>query len=198
MNNKNAFGKRGITKFACRKFKLFTIWIVLICFYACQNDISVVNSLIIKDKSPEEIIENIHLYLSREGVIEQEFLIDILNKYSDPEHYLECPQGFEIIAYNSDKTKRVSLKADYGVNYEDRKIMEAKRNVVITNFVTGEVIETEHLIWNQNKKLIYSDTQIKQTKRDGSVYIGERFESNEDMSKYSVFKTRIISYVDEE
>ena len=182
------------------KTKIIAVWLIPICFClsACKNDISVVHSLTIKDKSPVEVIENVHMFLSREGVIEQEFLIAVLHRYVTPERYFDCPKGLEIITYNLDKTKRVSLTADYGVNYEDRKRMEAKRNVVITNFVTGEIIETEHLVWDLNKKLIYSDTQIKQTKSDGSVYIGERFESNEDMSKYTVFKTRIISYVDEE
>jgi LPS export ABC transporter protein LptC len=168
--------------------------IIIVCLTACRNDISVVNSLTLKEKSPEEVMEDIHFFLSKEGSIDQEFLIKKMNKYAIPERYLECPEGFEIIAYRADKTKRISLKADYGISYEDRKIMEAKRNVVITNFSTGEIIETEHLIWNQNKKLIYSNRQIKQTKADGSIYIGERFESNEDMTKYTIFKPHLITY----
>ncbi|MCL2131867.1 MAG: LPS export ABC transporter periplasmic protein LptC [Lentimicrobiaceae bacterium] len=172
--------------------------ILIVGSLGCRNDISVVNSLTMKEKSPEEVMENIHFFLSKEGVIEQEFLIDKLNKYAYPERYLECPDGFEIIAYRTDKTRRISLKGDYGVSYEDRRIMEAKRNVVITNFITGEIIETEHLVWDMNKKLIYSNVQIKQTQPDGSVYIGERFESNEDMSKYTVFRPHLVTYDKEE
>ena len=168
--------------------------IVVMIVSACRNDISVVDSLTLKEKSPEEVMENVHFFLSKDGAVEQEFIIKILNKYAKPERYLVCPEGFEIIAYRADKTKRISLKGDYGVSFEDRKIMEAKRNVVITNFSTGEIIETEHLIWDMNKKLIYSNVPIKQTQPDGSVYIGERFESNEDMSRYTVFKPHLITY----
>ena len=175
-----------------------TMAVIVVIILACRNDISVVNSLTLKEKSPEEAMENVHFFLSKEGIVDQEFLIKKLNKYAHPERYLVCPDGFEIIAYHADKTKRISLKADYGVSYEDRKIMEAKRNVVITNFATGEIIETEHLIWDMNKKLIYSNVPIKQTHPDGSVYIGERFESNEDMSKYTVFKPHLITYDNEE
>lgn len=171
---------------------------IIVIFGSCQNDISVVNSLTLREKGPEEVVEDIHFFLSKEGFVEQEFLIPKMNKYATPERYLECPEGFEIIAYNTNKTKRISLKGDYGVSYEDRKIMEAKRNVVITNFSTGEIIETEHLIWNMDKKLIYSNRQIKQTQPDGSVYIGERFESNEDMTKYTIFKPHIVTYDGEE
>jgi LPS export ABC transporter protein LptC len=168
--------------------------IAIVSIFGCRNDIAVVNSLTLKDKSPVRITEDIHFFISKEGVVDQEFLIKKLNNYAYPERYLECPDGFEIIAYHSNKTKRISLKADYGVSYEDRKIMEAKRNVVITNFSTGEIIETEHLIWNRNKKIIYSNRQIKQTLPDGSVYIGERFESNEDMTKYTIVKPHIVKY----
>ena len=171
--------------------------IIIVNFWGCRNDISVVNSLTLKDRSPEEVMEDIHFFLSKEGVVEQEFLINKMNKYAYPERYLECPEGIEIITYHADKTKRISLKADYGVSYEDRKIMEAKRNVVITNFSTGEIIETEHLIWDRNKQLIYSNRQIKQTRPDGSIYIGERFESNEDMTKYTIFKPHLITYDEE-
>jgi LPS export ABC transporter protein LptC len=172
--------------------------IIVMTASACRNDISVVDSLTLKEKSPEEVMENVHFFLSKDGAVEQEFIIKILHKYAKPERYLVCPEGFEIIAYRTDKSKRISLKGDYGVSYEDRKIMEAKRNVVITNFSTGEIIETEHLIWDMNKKLIYSNVPIKQTQPDGSVYIGERFESNEDMSRYTVFKPHLITYDKEE
>ena len=168
--------------------------IVIIVFCGCRNDISVVNSLTLKEKSPEEVIEDIHFFISKEGFVEQEFLIKKMNKFAYPERLLVCPEGFEIIAYRSNGTKRISLKADYGISYEDRKIMEAKHNVVITNFTNGEIIETEHLIWNQNKKIIYSNQQIKQTLPDGSVYLGERFESNEDMSRYTIVKPHIVKY----
>ena len=89
------------------------------------------------------------------------------------------------------------LTALYGVNWENKKIMEAKRNVVITNFETGEIIETEHLVWDVDKKLIYSNTQIKQTKADGSVYIGKRFESDESLSKYTIYNPELLFYENE-
>ena len=182
------------------KIKIAAPWIIIIVvsISGCRNDIAVVNSLTLKDKSPVEIREGVHFFISKEGVVDQEFLTKKMNRYDQPERYLVCPDGFEVIAYRADKTKRISLKADYGVHYEDRKIMEAKRNVVITNFTTGEIIETEQLIWDQNKKIIYSNRPIKQTLPDGSVYIGERFESNEDMSKYTIIKPHIVKYDDGE
>ena len=72
--------------------------------------------------------------------------------------------------------------------------MEAKNTVVIRQLQTGELIETEHLIWDLDAHKIYSNTKIKQTKPDGSVYVGESFESGEDMSYYVINRPQLIVY----
>jgi LPS export ABC transporter protein LptC len=170
---------------------------IILMFCSCKNDISVVNSLTIKSKSPTETATKMHLYFSESGIVKNEFIFEEMNKYNEPESYLEYPKGVNIVSYDENKNKELSLTANYGISYEDRNIMEAKYNVVITNFKTGEIIETEHLVWDKEKHLIYSNTQTKQTKSDGSVYIGDRFESDEQLSKYTIFNPQIVFYAEE-
>ena len=170
---------------------------IIVFFVGCKNDISVVKSLTSQEKSPVETSTGMHLYMSELGSVSNEFRFKEMNKYETPELYLEYPKGVEITTYNANKEKEMSLTSNYAISYEEKKIMEAKYNVVITNFQTGEIIETEHLIWDMNKKLIYSNTQTKQTKPDGSIYIGDRFESDETLTKYTIFNPHIIFYAEE-
>ncbi|MDR1459190.1 MAG: LPS export ABC transporter periplasmic protein LptC [Bacteroidales bacterium] len=170
---------------------------IILIFFSCKNDISVVNSLTIKEKSPIETATKMHLYFSEFGIVRNEFIFEEMNKYNDPESYSEYPKGVKLISYDENKEKEISLTANYAINYEERNIMEAKYNVVITNFKTGEIIETEHLLWDMDKHVIYSNTQTKQTKADGSVYIGDSFESDEQFSKYTIFNPQIIFYAEE-
>jgi len=170
---------------------------ILLFFSSCKNDISVVKSLTIKEKSPTETTTKMHLYFSEAGMLKNEFLFDEMNKYETSETYSEYPKGLEAHSYNEKGEREVTLTANYGKNYEAKKIMEVKYNVVITNHKTGEIIETEHLLWDMDKHFIYSNTQTKQTKADGSIYIGDRFEANEDMSKYKIFNPKIIRYAEE-
>ena len=72
--------------------------------------------------------------------------------------------------------------------------MEAKRHVVIRNLETGEVVETEHIVWDMDAHRIYSNTQTKQTRPDGSVYIGESFESDEPFEHYTIVKPKMVIY----
>ena len=174
---------------------MFSTAILLICT-SC-NDISVVQSLTIKEKSHTETAKKMHLYFSESGEIKNEFLFEEMNKYEYPESYYEYPKGLEVIGFGANGEKETTLTANYGINYEGKKLMEVKHNVVITNYKTGEIIETEQLVWDMEKRILYSNTQTKQTKSDGSVFIGERFESDESMSKYTIFKPQIIRYADE-
>jgi len=188
-----------IKSFLCFIHKRLAVMIVatFLLFLGCKNDISVVKSLTIKEKSPTETATKMHLYFSEAGIIKNEFIFEEMNKYEYSEPYVEYPKGVEAHSYNEYGEKEVTLTANYGINYEAKKIMEVKYNVVITNYKTGDVIETEHLVWDMEKRFIYSNTQTKQTKSDGSIYIGDRFESDEEMSKYTIFNLKIIRYADE-
>ena len=72
--------------------------------------------------------------------------------------------------------------------------MEAKRHVVIRNMETGEVVETEHIVWDMDAHRVYSGTQTKQTRPDGSVYIGDSFESDENFEHYTIVKPKMVIY----
>ncbi len=184
--------------FRYKHIKTIVVFSMAIVFlFACSNDIAVVNQIFKNETGPDEISKDIHLYVSQEAVVTHEFKTPLLHTYQGENPRQECPEGIEIITYTRGKSKVSKLTALYGVNWENKKIMEAKRNVVITNFETGEIIETEHLVWDVDKKLIYSNTQIKQTKTDGSVYIGKRFESDESLSKYTIYNPELLFYENE-
>jgi LPS export ABC transporter protein LptC len=170
---------------------------IVLLFSGCKNDISVVKSLTIKEKSPTERGTGMHLYFSENGLVKNELFFEEVNTYTTPENYTEYPKGVKVITYDENKKNVMCLTAHYAINYQDRNFMEAKYNVVISNFKSGEVIETEHLIWDKNKQVIYSNTQIRHTTSDGSFYIGDRFESNESLTKYTVFNPQIITYAEE-
>lgn len=61
----------------------------------------------------------------------------------------------------------------------------------------GEKFDTDLLFWDQNKKKVYSDRQVRIEQPDQIIYaVG--FESDEQMTKYKFFKTNGIFYIDEE
>ena len=61
----------------------------------------------------------------------------------------------------------------------------------------GERFNTELLYWDQRKKKIYSDRFIRIEQPD-RIITGHGFESNQEMTIYTIHQTEGIFYVDQE
>ncbi|MDL2228041.1 LPS export ABC transporter periplasmic protein LptC [Odoribacter sp. OttesenSCG-928-L07] len=141
----------------------------------------------IRDTLPTETIFNFKISYSENGnikfILEGEKAINWAHKKE-----MEFPEGFFVTFYEPDMSKRSTLRADYGINNEEKKIMIANDNVVLVNFKTEEVLNTDELIWDQNKKLIYSEKFVKITTKDDVIYGNKGFESDETFDVWTIKK----------
>ena len=62
--------------------------------------------------------------------------------------------------------------------------MEAREDVVVVN-TKKETLNTEHLVWNKEKKTIITEEFVKITTED-EVIFGHGLESNQDFTKYRI------------
>ena len=76
------------------------------------------------------------------------------------------------------------LTANYAIYYENRKLWEAKGDVVVVKS-DGKTLYTQQLFWNAKTQRIYSnvDTKIVQNE-GGNVFQGEGFESDEAFKEW--------------
>ncbi len=170
---------------------------IAILTFSCENDLKQVQVLTQKDREPEESGKDVRMIYSDSGRVEFVLTTPELNKYFDQENYTEFPQGIKIESYNDSNEVKSTLTAKYAINYESKKIMEAKSNVVINNYENDEVIETERIVWDQLQGKIYSDVFIKRTNKDGVMY-GDGFDADEQFVKYTIRNPRATLYFDEE
>lgn len=94
------------------------------------------------------------------------------------------PKGVFVTFFDDDEKISSTLKANYGIRYDLSKRMEAKYAVEVVN-KTGEKLETERLIWDENSKRIYTDAFVKITTAT-EVIRGKGMESNQDFTKYQI------------
>ena len=156
--------------------------------FACENDINIINSLSHIDSLPMEMAYDIEVYYSDSGKI-QAYLQSPLMERHDEEgkkgEYMEFPEGFKIIFYDSLLNPESQITADYGIRYDKDKLMEAKNNVVVTSIKNNEQLETEHLVWDERKKIIYSNVFVKITRSEEVLY-GDGLTSDENFSSYTI------------
>ena len=103
---------------------------------------------------------------------------------------MDCPKGITITSYTEDGQPQSRLTADYAISYENEMRMEASKNVVITDLIKNESIETEQIIWDKKRRRIFSNVEVCQKKADGTVNYGDGFDADERFTKYSVRNPR--------
>lgn len=89
-----------------------------------------------------------------------------------------------------------SIQADTAYYYNKEELWKLMGHVDIRN-LQGEKFTTELLYWDQRKEKVYSDRfiRIEQTDR---IITGHGFESNQQMTVYTIHRPEGIFYVDTE
>lgn len=88
-----------------------------------------------------------------------------------------------------------SIKSDTAYYYNKEGLWKLIGHVDIKN-QKGEKFNTELLYWDQNKQRVYSDEFIRIEQPD-RIITGHGFESNQQMTVYTIHKPEGIFYVDE-
>ncbi|MCB2221059.1 MAG: LPS export ABC transporter periplasmic protein LptC [Bacteroidetes bacterium] len=169
------------------RFYVSGIFYVLIGIVAvsCKNDIETINSLSQIDSLPMEFARDIEVYYSDSGKIQAMLKSPYMIRIEDDDSYFEFPDGFEAVFYDSVMQPQSIITANYGISYENKKQMEARNNVVVRNLEKQEQLNTEHLVWDRRKGIIYSNVFVKITKPDEVIY-GDGLKSDQNFEFYEI------------
>ena len=153
-----------------------------ILLFSCKSKQATTEELLDAVKTEES--ENLTIIMSENGRKSYLFKTPLLEGYTlgrDP--YREFRKGISITTYQDDSLTTVNavLVANYAIYYENRKLWEAKGDVVITKH-DGTKLYTQQLFWNSITKRIYSNVDTKLVTATDEV-VGEGFESDEEMNE---------------
>jgi len=142
-----------------------------------------------------EYSENLSIVMSENGLKSYHFETPLLEGYGqarDP--YREFRKGIRITMFEKDSTAAVSavLTSNYAINYGNRRLWEAKGDVVVTKS-DGKKLFTSQLFWNQATGRIYSNVDSRIVDGD-EVYNCEGFETDESMNDLTYRKLDGVTY----
>lgn len=124
---------------------------------------------------------------SDSGKIQFKLTSPQLNRYKTEDPYNEFPKGLTIIAYDSLMRVKTSMRANYAIMWINKNLMEAKNDVVIVS--KDETINTEHIVYDKRRRVIFSEVFVKRTNKDGVMY-GDGFDADETFNKYTIRNPR--------
>jgi LPS export ABC transporter protein LptC len=96
----------------------------------------------------------------------------------------EFPEGVKVTFYDKEGQPTSDLVADFGVRHGRKSQIRGIGNVIFKH-QTGEKLETEELIWDEEKGLIYTQKFVMITTEDEKIW-GMGFESNPDFTRRKI------------
>ncbi len=165
-----------------------------ILLFSCESDRTVVDEAGTENLMTE-YSENLSISMSENGRKSYHFETPLLEGYGqarDP--YREFRKGIKITVFEKDSTAAESavLTSNYAINYGNRRLWEAKGDVVVTKS-DGKKLFTSQLFWNQATGRIYSNVDSKIVDGD-EVYNCEGFETDESMNDLTYRKLDGVTY----
>ncbi len=155
---------------------------------SCSSDLEKVKEIQIStdDNFPVESLEGARLIYSDSAIVRVVLHAANMERFVGQEANLKLSNGLHVYFYNPLGKPESELKAQEATIDEVNNIMEAVNQVQVLNS-QGDLLETEHLIWNQETEKVYTEEFVKITTKD-EVIFGKGLESNQDFTKYVIKK----------
>lgn len=148
---------------------------------ACENDLNKIKAVSAKLVSqPIDTTRGVEVIYSDSAILKGIMTTPLMIHYAIAKPYYKMPNGVKVIFYDAFAKETGNIVADSGIFRDAEKIVEFHKNVVCTND-KGETFKSDELIWDQVKKIIYSNKPVQMTTPTGDVMNGIDFKSDDDL-----------------
>lgn len=178
-------------------YKSTLIILIVMVLFSCENSITTIQEITRTDSAASVSAYNIEYIRTDSGYRQVVLRSPVLNRYTGNDPYQEFPEGFEIYFYDTLGNKKSSIKANYGISYEKQKLMQARNDVVVRNFSTQEQLNTENLVWDQKKKIIWANKFVKVSSPDKIIF-GDSLIADELFKHHEIININAIIDVEED
>lgn len=128
--------------------------------------------------------KDVEINYSDDGVVRIQASGHTVTRYNTSKPYLEFSDGMKLLFFNADHVVESTLTAKYATAIENSHSMTARDSVKVVNN-RGEVLNTDELIWDEDKKIIYSNSFVKIATADEIIY-GNGMIANENFTDYTI------------
>lgn len=163
--------------------------LIIICIYACENDMQVVEDLSKKKIGVEEGF-NIESYMSTAGNVKAKLTAPFMIRQMLDSAKTEFTKSLSVVFYDSALKKESFLFAKYGKHLEYNNTVILRDSIVMYN-VKKDTLWCNDLLWNQITGMITTDKPVVFS-QDNSGYrqkiFGRGLEADQNFRKFQIFK----------
>lgn len=163
---------------------LMAICCAVFFFTSCNNSLEEAKLITSRANVNIETGKDVVINYSDNGVVRIKAMGPKATRFNAEKPYLEFSEGIKIEFYNAAREKESTLTAKRATAVENSHSMTARDSVVVINN-KGETLNTDELIWDEEKKIIYSNSFVKIATADEILY-GNGMTANENFSDYEI------------
>lgn len=141
-----------------------------------------------RDSIPVMVTHGVSKLISDSGIIQYKVITEewqVFDRTRPEKQYF--PKGIYLERYNKQFEVVLHLTADTAYCY-DQNLWELRGRVFVHNAENGTTFTSEELFWDMKKHWMYSHLPMHLVTPDRDLR-GNHFESNENLTKYKVWKT---------
>ena len=126
-------------------------------------------------ETPTQVVNDMFAVNTDDGLIKQRFESAVMLKFvTDSIDYDLFPNGLQVYGYTEEGLLETIIMADRAKHVAAGKrssgeLWEATGNVVVSNVIKKETMETDTLYWDRKKEEIYTDAYVKLYSQDGMM-----------------------------
>lgn len=163
--------------------------------FSCKSSIAEAEKINIKE-TPVQVVRNMNIVQTTNSGIEMRTEAPVMERYeADTLTTQLFSEGFSLYGYSEDGLLETEIVADRAkhLKYKDgREVWSAFGNVVVSNLIKRETMETDTLYWDAKNEKIYTDCYVRLISPDGMLQ-GYGMESDQ-RARNSIIYNQFNSY----
>ena len=177
-------------------FKKEFLVITLALFFSCDGGSPILKEINQFNENPVGIAYDIRMTYTDSAMVKAILTAPINMDYTHLSFkYSEFPEGLKIIFYN-DNNEENTLVADYGILYNQTRIVDLQGNVVLLSN-DGSRLETSQMYWDSEKEWLFTEQPFI-FKSENEDMAATRLDTNKEFSKFQTGKLSGTILVEEQ
>jgi LPS export ABC transporter protein LptC len=179
-------------KFFKKEFLVITVAL----FFSCDGGSPILKEINQFNENPVGIAYDIRMTYTDSAMVKAILTAPINMDYTHLSFkYSEFPEGLKIIFYN-DNNEENTLVADYGILYNQTRIVDLQGNVVLLSN-DGSRLETSQMYWDSEKEWLFTEQPFI-FKSENEDMAATRLDTNKEFSKFQTGKLTGTMLVEEQ
>lgn len=160
--------------------------ICVVILTSCKTDLDEAKRISSRANTNIETGKDVEILYTDYGITRIKAVAKTATRYNTQKPYMEFSDGMKMYFYSATGEVESTLTARYATAVENSNEMTARDSVVVINN-KGERLDTDELIWDEEKKTIYSNTFVRISTADEIIY-GNGMVADQNFSNYTIKK----------